>query len=99
MKKCLGNGYRLYLIHVEELSTDMEPRIEEIPVLQKIQSVFPKVPRLPPKRYIDFTIDMVPRTMLVSRDPHRMSTPQLKELKLQLEELLKKGYICPSVSP
>ena len=75
MKKCLGNGYQLYLIHVEELSTDMEPRIEEIPVLRNIQGVFPKVPRLPPKRDIDFTIDMVPRTILVSRDPHRMSTP------------------------
>ena len=99
MKKCLGNGYQLYLIHVEELSTDMEPRIEEILVLKKFQGVFPKVPRIPPKWDIDFTIDMVPRTMLVSIDPHRMSTPQLKELKLQLEELLKKGYIRPSVSP
>ena len=89
----------MYLIHVEELSTDMEPCSEEIPVLKKFQGVFPKVPRIPPKRDIDFTIDMVPRTMLVSRDPRRMSTPQLKELKLQLEELLKKGYICPSVSP
>ena len=28
-----------------------------------------------------------------------MSTPELKELQLQLEELLKKGYIHPSVSP
>jgi hypothetical protein len=28
-----------------------------------------------------------------------MSTPELKELQMQLEELLKKGYICPSVSP
>jgi hypothetical protein len=25
--------------------------------------------------------------------------PEMKELKLHLEELLKKGYICPSVSP
>ena len=99
MNKCLGNGYQLYLIHVEELSTDMEPRIEEILVLQKFQGVFPKVPKLPRKRDIDFTIDMVPRTMLVSRDPRRMSPPQLKKFKLQLEELLKKGYICPSVSP
>jgi hypothetical protein len=31
--------------------------------------------------------------------PYRMSTPKLKELQLQLEELLKKGYICPIVSP
>jgi hypothetical protein len=28
-----------------------------------------------------------------------MSTPELKELQMPLEELLKKGYICPSVSP
>ena len=28
-----------------------------------------------------------------------MSTPELKELQMQLEELLKKGYIRPSVSP
>ena len=33
------------------------------------------------------------------KDPYKMSTPELKELQLQLEELLKKGYICPSVSP
>jgi hypothetical protein len=35
----------------------------------------------------------------VSKSPYRMSTPELKELQLQLEELLKKGYIQPSVSP
>ena len=99
MNKCLKNGYQLYLIHVEELSTDMEPCSEEIPVLKKFQGVFPKVPRLPPKRNIDFTINMVPITMLVSRYPHIMSTPQLKEWKLQLEELLKKGYMHPSVLP
>ena len=28
-----------------------------------------------------------------------MSTPELKELQMQLEELLKKGYIRSSVSP
>jgi hypothetical protein len=28
-----------------------------------------------------------------------MSTPELKELQMQLEELLKKGYIWPSMSP
>jgi hypothetical protein len=35
----------------------------------------------------------------VSKTPYRMSTLELKELQMQLEELLKKGYICPSVSP
>jgi hypothetical protein len=35
----------------------------------------------------------------VSKNPYRMSTPELKELQMQLEELLMKGYIHPSVSP
>jgi hypothetical protein len=35
----------------------------------------------------------------MSKTPYRMSTPELKELQMQLEELLKKGYIRPSVSP
>ena len=53
---------------------------------------------LPPKRDIDFCIDLVLRSTLVSRAPYRMGTPELKELQMQLEELLKKGYIFPSVS-
>ena len=35
----------------------------------------------------------------VSRAPYRMSPPELMELKMQLQELLDKGYIRPSVSP
>jgi hypothetical protein len=40
----------------------------------------------------------MPGTAPISKDPYRMSTPELKELKLQLKEILKKGYIHPSVS-
>jgi hypothetical protein len=32
------------------------------------------------------------------KNPYKMSTLELKELQLHLEELLKRGYICPSVS-
>jgi hypothetical protein len=35
----------------------------------------------------------------VSRTPYRMSTPELVELKLQLKEMMDKGYIRPNVSP
>jgi hypothetical protein len=41
----------------------------------------------------------MPGAAPVSRAPYRMRMPELKELQLQLEELLKKGYIHPSVSP
>jgi hypothetical protein len=35
----------------------------------------------------------------VSKAPYRMSTPELEELQLQLEEILKKGYIHHNMSP
>jgi hypothetical protein len=41
----------------------------------------------------------MPGAAPMSKTPCRMSTPELKELQMQLEELLKKGYIFPSVSP
>eukprot|EP00253_Pinus_taeda_P027714 PITA_27714 len=64
------------------------------------QYVFPKeIPGLPPRRNIDFTIELVPGVAPVSRAPYRMSVPELTELKMQLQELLDKNYIHPSVSP
>jgi hypothetical protein len=42
---------------------------------------------------------MMPGAAPVSKTPYRMRTPELKELQMQLEDILKKGYICPSVSP
>jgi hypothetical protein len=53
---------------------------------------------LPPRREIDFSINLVPGAAPVSKTPYRMSTLELKELQMKFEELLKKGYICPSVS-
>ena len=54
---------------------------------------------IPPKRDIDFTIDLVPGAAPVSKTPYRMSTPEMLELKMQLQELLEKKYIRLSVSP
>jgi hypothetical protein len=41
----------------------------------------------------------MPGAAPMSKSPYRMSTPEMKELQLHLEELLKKGYIHPSMSP
>ena len=53
----------------------------------------------PPKRDIDFTIELVPGAAPVSKTPYRMSTPKMIELNMQLQELLEKEYIRPNVSP
>ena len=58
--------------------------------------VFPEeVPRLPLKRELDFTIELVPSTVPNSKAPYRMNILELNELK----ELIDKKYIRPSVSP
>ena len=61
--------------------------------------MFQEVSGLPPKREVDFSIDLVSGSMMISKTPYIMGTPELKELQIQLEELLRKGYIRPSVSP
>ena len=58
-----------------------------------------EIPGLPPKRELDFTIELVPRVVHNSKTPYWMNTLELNELKLQLLELLDKNYIRPSVSP
>ena len=69
-------------------------------MLQEFEDVFPdKIPGLPPKRDINFTIELVPGAAPVSKTPYRMSTPEMLELKMQLQKLLEKKYIRPSMSP
>jgi hypothetical protein len=41
----------------------------------------------------------MPRVALLAEAPYRMNHEKLKELKVQLEELLTKGYIKLSQSP
>ena len=61
--------------------------------------MFPEeLPGLPPQREIEFAIDVVPGATPVSITPYRMAPMELKELKLQLQELLEKGFIRPSLS-
>ncbi|KAL0561651.1 hypothetical protein IC582_002091 [Cucumis melo] len=70
------------------------------PVVRDYPDVFPEeLPGLPPHREVQFAIELEPGTVPISRAPYRMAPAELKELKLQLQELLDKGFIRPSVSP
>jgi hypothetical protein len=99
LKKCCRKGCQLMAAHLAETPRDKVPNLEDYVVLEYFEDVFKDVPRLPPRRDIDFSINLIPRAAPVSKTPYRMSTPELKELQMQLEELLKKGYIFPSMSP
>ena len=72
--------------------------------LRGILVVFPNVfledlSGLPPEREIEFCIDIPPRTQLISIPPYRMAPTELRELKVQLQDLLDKGFIRPSTLP
>ncbi|GKA46934.1 hypothetical protein Tco_0739817, partial [Tanacetum coccineum] len=57
------------------------------------------LPGLPPPRQVEFRIDLVPGAAPVAPAPYRLAPYEMKELSVQLQELLKKGFIRPSSSP
>jgi hypothetical protein len=62
--------------------------------------VFPKdLPGMPPDRDVEFTIELQSGTTPISRQPYKMTPKELVKLKVQLKELLDKGYIHLSSSP
>ena len=58
-----------------------------------------ELPRLPLQLVVDFCIELHPRTSPISMTLHRMASIELQKLKVQLQELLDKGFIRPSTLP
>ena len=52
-----------------------------------------ELPGLPPPRDVDFRIELHSGTLLISMTQHRMAPIELQELKVQIQELLGKGFI------
>ena len=98
-ERLLQKGCQGYLAYV--MSGEAEPvDVQEIPVVREFPDVFPKeLPGLPPDREVEFNIELVPGTNPVSIAPYRMAPLELRELKVQLQDLLDKGFIRPSTSP
>jgi hypothetical protein len=61
--------------------------IEEIPVVQEFPDVFPD------------DLPGMPGTAPITKSPYKMTWEELAELKIQLKDLLDKGYIRLSSSP
>jgi hypothetical protein len=81
---------KVSLHHVGEL------KLEGIHVVREFSDVFPDdLPGMPPKR----AIELQPGTAPIAKAPYKMSPVEMKELKIQLQGLLDKGYIHPITSP
>ena len=80
---------------------DKERQDLDLPrVVFEYVDVFPnELPGLSPQRVVYFGIELHPGTSPISMTLHRMAPVELQELKVQLQELLDKGFIRPSTSP
>ncbi|GJW96040.1 putative reverse transcriptase domain-containing protein [Tanacetum coccineum] len=98
-RKYVERGCHLFLAHVTEKKSK-EKRLEDVPVIHNFPKVFPEeLPGLSPPRQVEFRIDLVPGTAPVARAPYRLAPSEMRELSVQLQELLEKGFIRMSSSP
>jgi hypothetical protein len=110
LNKELKRGAQAYMVWVqaaevenkasgEKASPDIPPLIQSL--LTEYQELFPEdlPPGLPPSRGQEHEIREIPGSTPPAKPAYRLSPPELQELKSQIEDLLAKGFIRPSVSP
>ncbi|PKU69610.1 RNA-directed DNA polymerase [Dendrobium catenatum] len=91
-----------YLLLIKEvINGDTPPQPEIQQLLQDFQDVWvEELPvGLPPLRDIQHAMDLIPGATLPNRPPYRLRPDEHEELRRQIEDLLAKGFIRPSVSP
>lgn len=74
------------------MSSDNDVRLDDIPIVQDFPDVFREdLPRLPPKSEMEFIIELMLRTTTISKALYPIVPLELKVLKIQLQEMLKKA--------
>ncbi|GKA99130.1 putative reverse transcriptase domain-containing protein [Tanacetum coccineum] len=98
-RKYLSRGCQAFIAHVVDTSFEKKSA-KDVPVVNEFLDVFPEdLPGIPPKRQVEFRIDLIPGATPIAKTPYRLAPSQMKELISQLQELLDKGFIPPSSSP
>ena len=99
-KRLLESECYGYLANIVDKTKEDKIGPKDIPIVREYLMVFPEdLTSLPPDREVEFSIDLIPGAALISKAPYRLGPAELKELKMQLQELLDKGFIRPSYSP
>ena len=81
LRRCLRKKFQVYIAYVEDTaSRDVSQEVDDFPVSQEFVDMFQEVSGLPPKREVNFSIDLVSGSIPISKTPCRMGTHELKEL-------------------
>ncbi|XP_076892254.1 uncharacterized protein LOC143543926 [Bidens hawaiensis] len=96
-KKYLNHGCKAFLAYVVDTS-QVEIKIENVPVVNEFLDVFPNVlPGIPPEREVEFRIDLVADAKPIAKAPYRLAPTEMQEFMSQLQDLLDKGFILDPV--
>ncbi|KAA3466370.1 DNA/RNA polymerases superfamily protein [Gossypium australe] len=98
VERMVREGCVAFLTFVSALDAKEVP-VSEVRTVKEFVDVFPEeLPGLPPNREVEFGIELLSGTAPASIAPYRMAPKELVELKAQIQELLDRGFIRPSVS-
>ncbi|XP_073136996.1 uncharacterized protein [Henckelia pumila] len=100
-RRLLQKGCQGFLASVIVAAGESSTRsIADVEIFRDFLDVFPNdVAGIPPVREVEFNIDLLPGTVPISKAPYCLAPTEMKELREQIQELLEKGFIRPSVSP
>ena len=71
-----------------------------MPVIREFLDVFPeKLDSTLPSREVEVRVELMPGVVPISKTLYQMAPTELQELKSQLQDLLKQGFIHSSTSP
>ena len=99
-RKLIIRGNQVFLAFVVTPTKQAKKNLKDILVVCEHVDIFSTdYSGLPPQREVEFGIECVPGINPISKAPYRMASSELKELKKQLQKLLYKGFIHPSISP
>ncbi|XP_076949456.1 uncharacterized protein LOC143622099 [Bidens hawaiensis] len=93
------HGHQAFFAYVLDIK-EKGKEFDRVPIVNEFPDVFPdELPGVPQERQVEFKIDLVPGAKPVAKSPYRLAPNEMKELMSQLQDLLDKGFIRPSVSP
>ena len=72
----------LYLVEIPKKD------IPDVQVVCDFEDVFQEIPGPPPKREVEFRIDLISGSAPISKLAYRIAPKELEEMKKQLDEML-----------
>ncbi|XP_073286711.1 uncharacterized protein [Primulina huaijiensis] len=98
-RKLIKRGCQAFLACIVSVTEPVNQRLEDVDVVSELSSVSPDdVLVIPLDREVDFSIELMPGIVPISKAPYRLAPTEMKEPKDKIQDLLDKGFIRPSFS-